>query len=354
MKFKIMFLWSSLSSYFAQTISSLDTEQFEISIIHKNGMQDQNIREIFPNLKNCALYNYSSFSQEQLAQFEKNFEPSLLIVGGWQDPKYRSVLKNSKALRVLAMDNFYRGTIKQKFGIATSRIYLHRIFDCAFVAGTAQFEFAEMLGFIPDRIFAGIYCTLPGDFNPQKDLIERKHSGNSPFLFVGRLVKEKGIHTLLKGYDMYRHLSLNPRDLQIYGVGDLDCVTRGKEGVHSLGFASFEEIGDIYQKAIALVLPSEKEQFGMVVVEACQYALPIILSKNVGSSVDLLQEYQNGFSFESGDFESLANCLLIFDYMIFEQYWSFANVSYNLGMKFTPEKFIESIWRMIELRKTII
>jgi glycosyltransferase involved in cell wall biosynthesis len=353
MKYKILFFWSSLSSYFAQTVSALDNNQYEIAIIHKDGMRNEEIRNKYPTLANCALHSYSSFNKKELADFESCFGPNLLIVSGWQDPKYRSILKKTKATRVLAMDNYYRGKIKQKLGIVISKIYIHRIFDCAFVAGTPQMEFASMLGFTSARIFRGIYCTLPINFYPQIDLIARKHSGRAPFLFVGRLVKEKGIDTLLKGYDKYRQLSVNPRGLQIYGQGELNSIIKGKQGVQSLGFATFEELNNIYQSSIALILPSEKENFGMVVVEACQHALPVILSKNVGSSKDLLQECQNGLSFESGDFESLANYLLRFDHISSEEYCSYAMSSYNLGMKFTPDKFVESIWSMIQLHMSI-
>ena len=350
MKFKLMFCWSALSSYFAQSISSLDPHIFEIVIFHKGTGEDNYVRKVFSNSKNCRLLEYSRFNPRDLATFEKSFSPDLLIVGGWQDRKYRSVLKQSNALRVLAMDNVYRGTLKQKIGIATSRLYLHNKFDCAFVAGSAQLDFAKKLGFQKDRIFKGVYSTKPPHFEFQAKSITGRIDRHVPFLFVGRLVEDKGIPTLIKGYERYRQLSSSPRELHIYGAGELSSLLLGREGVTSFGSISYEQLSVVYQEAIALVLPSNREQFGMVVVEACQHALPVVLSENVGSSKDLLQVNLNGYSFGAGDFESLARIFAKFDEMKIEEYLSFASTSYEMGKAFTPDKFIDSILGMIHLR----
>jgi len=351
MSYRIMFCWSSLSSYFEQSIISLNSEAFQLAVVHKQPYHDHHIMRQVTNLDNCVLHEYSKFDKIRLAEFENKFDPDLLIVGGWQDWKYRYVLKKSKALRILAMDNYYLGTMKQRIGVASSSFYLGSKFDCAFVPGLAQSEFASKLGFLPNEIFKGLYCTKPADFELQKKAIEAKTSNNNPFLFVGRLVEEKGIRTLLKGYQRYRKLSLNPRELHIYGVGKLEKVLRGNEGIKLFGFVSFDGSSEVFKNAIALVLPSVKEQFGMVALEACQHALPIILSDNVGSSRDLLREYENGFSFKTNDFSALAQAFLNFDNMKSHEYSSLALSSYEIGLKFSPEKFHESIMRMISLRK---
>jgi glycosyltransferase involved in cell wall biosynthesis len=63
----------------------------------------------------------------------------------------------------------------------------------------------------------------------------------------------------------------------------------------------------------AFVLPSKREEWGLVVNEAMACGAPVIVSNRVGAHFDLVQEGVNGFSFEPDDVVGLAELLGRFD-----------------------------------------
>jgi len=76
------------------------------------------------------------------------------------------------------------------------------------------------------------------------------------------------------------------------------------------GFVNQTELGRYFSAADALVLPSETEEtWGLVVNEAMQFGLPVIVSDHVGCQIDLVEPEKTGLVFSSGDAESLAACV---------------------------------------------
>jgi len=131
-------------------------------------------------------------------------------------------------------------------------------------------------------------------------------------LYVGRLVEEKGLFTLLGAFKEIKN-NYDNVTLLIVGEGqlrnDLENFT-GEKGIDNVCFAGFvgnKELPRYYGIADIFVLPSRDEPWGVVVTEAMSSALPLILSDKVGCRGDLLQESKNGFCFESGKSRQLAS-----------------------------------------------
>lgn len=74
------------------------------------------------------------------------------------------------------------------------------------------------------------------------------------------------------------------------------------------GYLPDELLRAAYKRAEALVLPSVKEGFGLVVGEAWVYKKPVVVSKGAGAS-EMVMEGTNGYTFEVGDVGSLVNKL---------------------------------------------
>ncbi|WP_133300205.1 glycosyltransferase [Mucilaginibacter terrenus] len=66
------------------------------------------------------------------------------------------------------------------------------------------------------------------------------------------------------------------------------------------------------QSASAFVLPSFSETWGLVVNEAMAAGLPVLLSKTINATEDLLQEGINGYSFNAFDIQDIARSILKF------------------------------------------
>jgi len=81
-------------------------------------------------------------------------------------------------------------------------------------------------------------------------------------------------------------------------------------GIHFVGFKNQTEISKYYAMSDIFVLPSDVgETWGLVVNEAMNFRLPVIVSDLVGCGSDLVKHGENGYIFKKGDTEELARYL---------------------------------------------
>lgn len=130
------------------------------------------------------------------------------------------------------------------------------------------------------------------------------------FVFVGRIVRDKGINELVSAFDRLRQ---EHRDVRLVLVGagedDLDPVApetkerinRG-EGIEAVGRQ--KDVRPFYAQADALVFPSYREGFPNVVIEAGAMNLPSIVT-DINGSRDIIVDGKNGVIIPSQDEEAL-------------------------------------------------
>jgi len=125
----------------------------------------------------------------------------------------------------------------------------------------------------------------------------------------------------LKGVDMV--IQAMPRilrdvpDVYYYVVGDGDDRSRletlvGKLGIQSrvrfVGEQEGDELKAYYQDSDVFVMPSRKEGFGVVFLEAMAFGKPVI-GGNHGGTPDVIVDGETGFLVEHGDIDSLVKHL---------------------------------------------
>ncbi|MEQ1770197.1 MAG: glycosyltransferase [Devosia sp.] len=130
---------------------------------------------------------------------------------------------------------------------------------------------------------------------------------------VARLLPKKNLHTLLRSYALYRETDPAPRALHVLGSGPLEAELRAladtlgvTESVIFAGFVQSDAVARTLASALALLLPSIEEQFGLVVIEAQALGLPVIVSDNVGARDELVQSQVNGYVLEPANIEGIA------------------------------------------------
>ncbi len=69
-----------------------------------------------------------------------------------------------------------------------------------------------------------------------------------------------------------------------------------------------ERLGEFYRQSDAVVLASEGEGFGLVLVEAGLTGRPVIASRS-GGIVDIVEDGYNGLMFDIGDVDALTSCI---------------------------------------------
>ena len=149
------------------------------------------------------------------------------------------------------------------------------------------------------RHFPGHYEVIPNGidlsrFRPRRESSGARSTGQTHFLYAGRLDPRKGLHTLLDAFDRLhcsgagqvvptRHGRPDPR-LTIVGdgperVGLERFVADRRLPVTFLGAVDRRELPHYYQEADVFVAPSvDGESFGISLLEAMASGLPIVAS----------------------------------------------------------------------------
>ena len=134
-------------------------------------------------------------------------------------------------------------------------------------------------------------------FKPQEDSLT-SHSGFT-FVFVGRIVRDKGVNELVAAFDRLhrdypdtRLVLVGPRedDLDPVLPQTLERINRG-DGIDAVGRQS--DVRPFYQQADALVFPSYREGFPNVVIEAGAMGLPSIVT-DINGSREIIIQGENG------------------------------------------------------------
>jgi glycosyltransferase involved in cell wall biosynthesis len=118
------------------------------------------------------------------------------------------------------------------------------------------------------------------------------------FLYVGRVTASKGIAILLEEF-----AKISAYDLLVVGGGDLLPALQGQYAEHRhiqfLGPLSQEQLGPLYQKATALVLPSlAPEVFPLTILEAFAHGTPAIVH-DAGGSREAIDKTGGGLVYHS-------------------------------------------------------
>lgn len=144
------------------------------------------------------------------------------------------------------------------------------------------------------------------------DIISRKYSleKDGYFLFLGRLVPEKGIEYLINAF-MNTHID---KKLVIAGGSSdttefeqrLKSIAKDDERIIFTGFVQGRELSELYSNAYVYVLPSDLEGMPLSLLEAMSYG-NCCLTSDIPECTEVLGEY--GVSFKKGDEKDLANKL---------------------------------------------
>lgn len=151
---------------------------------------------------------------------------------------------------------------------------------------------------------AMIKCVYAGSNTPVIAQSSRPdHAASQNILFVGIDWERKGGPDLLAAFTQVR--AAHPQaTLTIIGC----TPTISQPGVTVLGRVPVADLPQYYQQAAVFCLPTKREPFGIVVVEAMAYGLPIVTT-NLGAMPDMVIPGENGVLIEPGEVEQLANAL---------------------------------------------
>jgi glycosyltransferase involved in cell wall biosynthesis len=203
--------------------------------------------------------------------------------------------------------------------------------------GERNRAYFQHYGMPDDRLYPARYCVDNEFFRAKAaELAPRRADvrasfgieGDAPVvLFAGKLIEKKQPLLLIEAFARVRAQQLCT--LLIAGDGPLRDEAEalvahlGVPDVRFAGFLNQSELPSAYAAADVFVLPSQlHETWGLVVNEAMNFALPVVVSDKVGCGADLVRSGENGFAVAHDDVHALAGavCTLVADAGLRERY----------------------------------
>ncbi|HEY1448836.1 MAG TPA: glycosyltransferase family 1 protein [Caulobacteraceae bacterium] len=123
--------------------------------------------------------------------------------------------------------------------------------------------------------------------------------GEPVIAFVGRLVREKRLDTLIEVVAALRRAGVAHRVLIVGDGPDRPMLERGLQGALFTGFLTGDELAIAYASADIFLFPSDTESFGNVTLEAMASGLPTVAADATGSR-SLVTEGVTGFLAPAG------------------------------------------------------
>lgn len=129
-------------------------------------------------------------------------------------------------------------------------------------------------------------------------------------VFVGSLVRQKGVDVLLRAF---KKVSAKHGDAELLVAGDGE-ERRGLEKMsRELGvkmtLLGYENLKKVLAESAVLVLPSRAEGFGLVLLEAMSAGVPVVAT-NVGGIPEIIENEKNGLLVEKEDAAALAGAIV--------------------------------------------
>ncbi len=257
------------------------------------------LRTASPNVILCGGYNYLA-SWQSLFWARRHRVPFSL----WVESTTRDLRSGSRLVKFL----------KAKF--------MHQC--AAFVVpGKSSFEFAMSYGAPEESIFTAPNAVDTKFFAERADTVRRDAATHRRmlrlpsrfFLFVGRLVRDKGAFDLLQAYGTLSSQLRAEIGLVLIGDGAARLVLEQQAKaiapgtVRFPGFVQREQLASYYALAETFIFPTHTDPWGLVVNEAMACGLPVISTSVAGCVADLVEDRWNGRVVATGDSLQLASAM---------------------------------------------
>jgi glycosyltransferase involved in cell wall biosynthesis len=265
------------------------------------------VQNAFPT-GSAAIYREAKRERIPLIQYIHNFRPfalSYLQTSDLETFPHRSRMY----LKEISRASWQNSRVKTAwFATVLTIAHLLRWFD-AITAWVAVSDFMRdqfiRVGVPAEKIF-----TLRHFWKPVADLTATSDQGY--YLFIGRLVKLKGVFALLDVWDrIFQEQNLSGPKLVIVGEGELEQSVRERAKKNPLidfrGSVPKEEKQHLLGGMRALIAPSLcLESLGLVAYEAYDFAKPVLAAR-AGGLGEIVLHGRTGLLHEPGDVPALFN-----------------------------------------------
>jgi len=263
----------------------------------REGNPDRN-KDFYAEPRNFEWRTLPAGTQKQQARecvkLLRTLDYKELVIGGWDELSFwAAAFCSPRAKNAVVVESSYLESATSGPKAWVKRIFLSRI-SKAYCSGASNIKLVEMLGFrgnIKKTGGVGLYRRVPQPpFEPRERI--------KNFLYVGRLSPEKNPEFLVRAFAKLPELTLN-----VVGFGPQEEYLKSLAGMNVVfhGAVANAELPKFYQANDVFVLPSKSEVWGMVVEEALNNGVPVLVSDSVGCAEELIVGKNVGLIFKTDD-----------------------------------------------------
>ena len=239
----------------------------------------------------------------------RELEPDVVLVSSWGPLVWEPLVwarATGRRSVVWAESTMNSGLLRGRLSNAGRRLVLR--LASGFVAnGTEAAVYLQSLGVEESRI---VVSRLPSPVPTDSHRLGEPTGSPLRLLFVGRLIDLKRPLDVIEAVKRLDQMDVT---LTVVGSGPLDDqVARAsaslRDRVTLLGRLEGERLRNLYRRCDVLVVPSEREVWGLVVNEALAHGLYVIASDRTPSAVDLL-DHRAGRIVPTGDIGAVVGAI---------------------------------------------
>jgi glycosyltransferase involved in cell wall biosynthesis len=311
---RFTYCWTEPSGYLSACVAELATRPgVEVTLLTwEPSAQAPFATGAIPGVTTHTLRRQERDDPAHVERLVVDSRPDIVVFAGWSPRPYRLLPQSPRLTRtrfVMAADSQIRHDWRQRLAPFRIGRLLRRV-DAVLIAGERGYQLMRYWG-VPDHKIARFIYGV--DFRRFSEPAETRFDPNAvwpqTFLFAGRYAPEKGLDVLIEAYRRYRGAVTDPWPLTACGTGPLAGLLAGEPGVTDAGFLQPVDLAKKFREAGVFVLPSVKEPWGQVIVEAAAGAIPVVCSRACGAGADMIRDFHSGLIVPTGDSESLAMAL---------------------------------------------
>ena len=301
-RYKLVFI-TNLPSFYKINLYNEINKKVPVFVIFTGDIVQEREKDFFNgeiNFDHLCLPGNSKLKRLfKLIKILSKLKYSELVLGGWDSFLFWvSIFLSPKRKNSVAIESSYHESSMSGIKGLLKKIFMKRI-SRVYASGVSQMKLAKNMGYNGNNI---IITKGVGVFNYIEQPEYKEKSVVKNFVYVGRLSEEKNLRLLISVFNRLPMMNLN-----IIGYGHMkdELVTIAKNNVFFIGSVDNKQLPKYYQQNDVFILPSISEPWGLVVEEALNNGLPVILSNRVGCAEEILIENENGLSFQYDNEDSL-------------------------------------------------
>ena len=314
---RIGFVWAQFGPYHTHRLAAVArrlagrAQLVAVELVSRSGHYDWSPAQQIPGIDSRTLFQdrpYDSLTRREIygAVVESLEDCDIVVIGlSSSEPENAAMairLRRGGAQVFFCSDSKADDHKRPRWREWAKRGLL-KSYNGGIIAGRRSRDYYRSLGIAAEKLHPG-YDTVDTELLAGKAGARGAQVpfARRPFLFLGRFIWEKNLPAMLEGYARYRtKAGSQPRELVMAGAGPLEDSLKQQarelgiaDAIQWTGFLDIAASMRELDRALALLLVSVSETWGLVVNEAMALGRPVIASERIGACDLLVRHEETG------------------------------------------------------------